>query len=751
MKRSLSHTRPLLWLVTVLVVGICQLGIILTADYPPSPHPDWRRTFQSGSPPLISAPAGAAIQQHPSRPEPPRFPLLQYVQYPEKSQASDIQRSEDGFSMCLMVRDDGLDGLAYWIAYHYHLLRLQYLVVYTTPDIRPDAREILQSFRTEFDIQFQLWQDSDIQISIALTKATSPHTNHKNDTSTSASPPLGVDFTLQCSQFLQRNSPYQFMAFPMRPHLFFTPPDLAAHRARAGSLFQLYKTAIAKEPCLIVPEIDVHPNSSKNASDTAPARSPLLASSMTIARSAMHQLRSGYLQSVRHRSLDPILSNLTALLSPDAKHKCMGQSSEPAESAPLVVRRFYLDWSTERHSIVRWLPSFLYLHGPELATKVLDMSVNRMMENKPSLFGMHASIDMDSTSACLLIKDDNDILSEWLAYHYHVLKLRTLIVAVDPSSETSPEPVLKRWVDRMEIVLWSDADFMPKPFLKGNYHFIPNLLSKEDKKKFAAQDEMSRARAFREINVHRYRQQRFISKCISALNENARSWAFHIDTDEYIVIHPDLRENGDWEGLDVPQTLEENSVLGFLKNATKKHSKQVSYPCVSMPRLLYGSKEDSDEKNRFSRLPEGVNGLSLETTRWKYHSNYDEDLALNGKPKVIMDLSGLPRTSKVLDGKIFSIHRPALTLCWDQDSVLFEDPDHFPLTVQHYIGSWERYNQRQDARRSRKAYNKKALVDAGKDDDWIDSWVASFVRVHGYATAMNLLGLETSFSDEASS
>jgi hypothetical protein len=41
-------------------------------------------------------------------------------------------------------------------------------------------------------------------------------------------------------------------------------------------------------------------------------------------------------------------------------------------------------------------------------------------------------------SACLLIKDDNDILSEWIAYHYHVLKMRRLVVAVDPLSIESP-------------------------------------------------------------------------------------------------------------------------------------------------------------------------------------------------------------------------------------------------------------------------------------------------------------------------
>ena len=51
------------------------------------------------------------------------------------------------------------------------------------------------------------------------------------------------------------------------------------------------------------------------------------------------------------------------------------------------------------------------------------------------------SSSYNSFSACMLIKDDNDLLNEWLAYHYHVLNLRYLVVAVDPSSATSPTPI----------------------------------------------------------------------------------------------------------------------------------------------------------------------------------------------------------------------------------------------------------------------------------------------------------------------
>ena len=42
----------------------------------------------------------------------------------------------------------------------------------------------------------------------------------------------------------------------------------------------------------------------------------------------------------------------------------------------------------------------------------------------------------DSFSACLLWMDDNFRLEEWLAYHYYILKLRYVVINIDPNSKT---------------------------------------------------------------------------------------------------------------------------------------------------------------------------------------------------------------------------------------------------------------------------------------------------------------------------
>jgi hypothetical protein len=84
----------------------------------------------------------------------------------------------------------------------------------------------------------------------------------------------------------------------------------------------------------------------------------------------------------------------------------------------------------------------------------------------------HASTASSSfLSICLLMKDDNDILPEWLSYHYHAITLRHLIVAIDPSSQTTPLGILKRFTQHLpqfRFTLWSDVDYMPEWFLRGS-------------------------------------------------------------------------------------------------------------------------------------------------------------------------------------------------------------------------------------------------------------------------------------------
>jgi len=54
-----------------------------------------------------------------------------------------------------------------------------------------------------------------------------------------------------------------------------------------------------------------------------------------------------------------------------------------------------------------------------------------VMEAEIASVSAVSSAPSNGLAACLVIKDDNDRLVEWIAYHYQVLPLRFLVVGVD--------------------------------------------------------------------------------------------------------------------------------------------------------------------------------------------------------------------------------------------------------------------------------------------------------------------------------
>ena len=174
---------------------------------------------------------------------------------------------------------------------------------------------------------------------------------------------------------------------------------------------------------------------------------------------------------------------------------------------------------------------------------------------------------------CLLIKDENDILSEWIAYHYHVFNMRRLIVAVDPSSVQTPLDVLQYWGHRiyttketkttsidtalnsnpssndtstsqsststsslfdLKYTIWHDDDYTPYSFWHDKeYDDLPNSVStgltinettneiiKSDWHSSTQLQRLSQQEIRHDVHVinnHRYRQRNFVSECYRQL------------------------------------------------------------------------------------------------------------------------------------------------------------------------------------------------------------------------------------------
>jgi hypothetical protein len=332
--------------------------------------------------------------------------------------------------------------------------------------------------------------------------------------------------------------------------------------------------------------------------------------------------------------------------------------------------------------------------------KTLDAIPNdSSIQNPPtSDISNFTNIDKDAFSFCLLIKDDNDIMNEWIAYHYYTLKLRTMIVSIDPDSKTTPEPLLQVWHDNFDLhyEIWDDSKYMPGWFLRGEYEKVPRMIKWQDKNASKWYEEGAdvsveqRQQAVLEINKHRYRQAKFLQHCAKYLQDNQFTWVTHIDTDEYIVVNPTFRQKKKKKQKDKHVMLEKrNTVYNHLIDM-KDSGKPVNWPCISMPRVLYGSVEDSNDTS--SNI-----ASKFESLRWKYHTAYHND-ALNKQPKAIMDVSGFPPFDE--SKKAFSIHRPSIHLCRMQGQMNVRDWRRYPLTINHYLGSLERYQAREDTRRT---------------------------------------------------
>ena len=334
-------------------------------------------------------------------------------------------------------------------------------------------------------------------------------------------------------------------------------------------------------------------------------------------------------------------------------------------------------------------------------------------------------------SACLLIKDDNQILNEWIAHNYHVLRMRRLVVAVDPTSTEVPSKILEKWqnLTNLEVFEWSDKRYMPKHFLATRRPPDAFMLEGSDFH-YALDDGDLLA-----ISIHRYRQRVFLSRCMRFLRDIGSNWAIHIDTDEFVVPSKKLRDTGS-ETFHIPPMEQEGAVIRLLQQVTKNTPQDIQYPCVSLLRVLFGSRESSAEETNLN-VPHDYNASQFETLRWRYHA-LPQNMTLNGNPKAILDVSAIPERYFPKD-VVFSIHRPVEELCQRNKDLDYEDLRRQPIAANHYLGSWERYSARMDQRRSRETYEAKVSWQQ-EVDDGIRGWLKGFVDSVGPKTATKLLG-----------
>ena len=265
-----------------------------------------------------------------------------------------------------------------------------------------------------------------------------------------------------------------------------------------------------------------------------------------------------------------------------------------------------------------------------------------------------------SFSACLLIKDNNILLPEWLAYHYTVLPLRRLIVGVDPLSHTDPTPIFDSYGSiGMNISIWTNDSFWVDGY------------EAHEKKDFSITNETDHEG----LRIrYKYRQKVFYKSCMQQLHDENRSWTILIDTDEYLAFNYYDEQEGPptWctkndtcakeyaksikDGTH-PRTQLDRSPTATVaehidKHGVDRHYDGVEKPCVIFGRYLFVSKESSRREIQRG-LGSGFNATLFHTFRYRYRS----PLLSYQLGKSIVDVSRY-------DGRdLNNIHRPIGNLC----------------------------------------------------------------------------------------
>jgi hypothetical protein len=361
---------------------------------------------------------------------------------------------------------------------------------------------------------------------------------------------------------------------------------------------------------------------------------------------------------------------------------------------------------------------------------------------------------VDSFSACLLIMDDNHRLVEWLAYHWFLLPLRYLVLAVDPNSRTSPKAILDQWREMgMTIVQWSDHDFWTNTTWP-----VPRVES--------AVSEVSDKATL--TSQYLTRQNVFIKQCMLHMKTNGKKWVTFHDVDEYLGYnHPsgteafeqwNLEQNNKLKqrplkfrplirttpSLPPPLLNQPGSFLPFLERQLGSNISQLELPCVTIPRIQFGAIESTDEEIS-AGVHRNLDPRRFDTMRWRYHADRD-DFDKNGISKVFIDVSKISVGEIEADMNItrrrrpYNPHRPLFRHCKD---TRVHDHDSI-FRIHHYLGSWEAFSFRDDPRKGAKRTSRDGWEFLSQSatkgpNDWLRPWLQGFVGFVGTKKAVELL------------
>jgi hypothetical protein len=311
----------------------------------------------------------------------------------------------------------------------------------------------------------------------------------------------------------------------------------------------------------------------------------------------------------------------------------------------------------------------------------------------------YLNYDGETFSACLMWMDDYARLGEWIAYHYHVLPLRYLVLFRDPKSSLDPRPILDRWRSLMNITYWTnESSFMSDAAL--------NKLSRTPKS----------------INHHRLSQREFYRSCFQHLQENNRTWTLVIDTDEFLGIKNQVLLDTSSVTVQKPGIVMDmlkashqgnQSLIDFGKGAKKKDVEKLEKKwggnCIGMLRMEITSFESKREEV-LKDVPSFLDGYRFVTMRFRHLGG-----GIIGKS--LIDVSKYNITA--------STEMNAHHLIGECNKVQKWGAGGDIMYVNHYLGSWELFDRPNDKRKSKFGSGYRVEEFIKKNKRWNTSYAKS--------------------------
>jgi hypothetical protein len=330
------------------------------------------------------------------------------------------------------------------------------------------------------------------------------------------------------------------------------------------------------------------------------------------------------------------------------------------------------------------------------------------------------AVDDASIGMCVLMKDDNHWLIEWLAFHYHVLPLRDLVVVRDPQSRTSPQEIFDRWKTRINITEWDGDAVVPQH--KWNQH---------------------RAGTIDDTRLHRARQQFFYADCLRHFKRAGKQWVLLTDTDEFIQPNLYLLNETDRHSL-----TEAGSVLKTLQQQTSARlsSQQLVPKCLHIPRIQLSSQQTTHSPNStLSTLLPTMNLSHFLTTSWIHHNGKEivqvQGANLDGKN--LIHVGGMP--IRDIPARAGSVHHVIPKHCPATNGQRLRHNDSW-FVIYHYPGTYPQYTYREDPRDSlthrKKRWDLWHEIGGPKAtvrDESMGEWLPGFVAHVGQEEAERLL------------